>query len=403
MLVSETELIGKKINKLKVEKLSHYQKVQRGNVPYWECTCECGNKKIVSHYRLLRNEPKSCGCSSNYLEITGQIFGTLTAVEKSKKDKRGSIWWKCYCKLHNNYCIRKGSDLSNTSGCDICHSGREDLVGSTYGPFEVVSYKNTINKKSIWKCYCNNCKIFVEKDLKTLKQAEKNSLCRCIHRNNLSGRWSSKYLFTKLQDELYTVYCRCSNLFKLDVETAFKVYKQDLEICKCNMSNFKEEFAKMNRKLAGTLIGIFGRCFKSYLSDSRRYYVRNISIYPEWLYNPASFQKWAIENGFSTNLTIDRINVNGNYEPSNCRWADTLTQANNRSSNVYLNIKGEKISLADAIRKYKNEIDITYDGLRQRLKWKSNFSSDEDLLFSKKKQQPHNAGKKYNPTTKLFE
>ena len=54
-----------------------------------------------------------------------------------------------------------------------------------------------------------------------------------------------------------------------------------------------------------------------------------------------NFYHWAINNGYEENLTIDRINVNGNYEPLNCRWVDMKTQNNNRRNNVFIEFNGE--------------------------------------------------------------
>jgi hypothetical protein len=75
---------------------------------------------------------------------------------------------------------------------------------------------------------------------------------------------------------------------------------------------------------------------------------RGIIVCDEWLDFPA-FHNWAIENGYRENmgLSIDRINVNGNYCPQNCRWAMIDTQSNNKRSNKYLELNGERHSIAE--------------------------------------------------------
>jgi hypothetical protein len=57
---------------------------------------------------------------------------------------------------------------------------------------------------------------------------------------------------------------------------------------------------------------------------------RGISVCEMWRTSFAVFQEWALANGYQPTLTIDRINVNGNYEPSNCRWATRSEQERNK-------------------------------------------------------------------------
>lgn len=72
------------------------------------------------------------------------------------------------------------------------------------------------------------------------------------------------------------------------------------------------------------------RCLNKNAPNYEYYGGRGIAIHEEWLSSYENFRDWALKNGYKKGLTIDRIDVDGNYEPSNCRWVTKLTQSANQ-------------------------------------------------------------------------
>lgn len=88
------------------------------------------------------------------------------------------------------------------------------------------------------------------------------------------------------------------------------------------------------------------RCNNKNYANYQYYGGRGITICAEWN-DPFVFGEWAVSNGYKKGLTLDRINTDGNYEPSNCRWATRKEQANNRRSNTVIEYNGESHNLTE--------------------------------------------------------
>lgn len=97
---------------------------------------------------------------------------------------------------------------------------------------------------------------------------------------------------------------------------------------------------KNNKRLFSIWTGMKSRCYNKNTINYCNYGGRGISICDEWKDSFEKFCIWSYSNGYDDSLSIDRINPNGNYEPSNCRWTTDKEQANNRTSNLYITIDG---------------------------------------------------------------
>lgn len=93
--------------------------------------------------------------------------------------------------------------------------------------------------------------------------------------------------------------------------------------------------------------GIKSRCYNPKNECYRIYGGRGITMCEEWKNNFLSFYNWAINNGHREDLSIDRINNDGNYEPNNCRWATPKEQSNNTRRCIYVTYNNETHTITE--------------------------------------------------------
>lgn len=149
--------------------------------------------------------------------------------------------------------------------------------------------------------------------------------------------------------------CECG---KEIVTTGFAVRSGHTTSCGCYLSE-KTASLKYSHGMARTRIyrtyqHMKGRCFVETDKRYSDYGGRGITVCEEWLGECGfdNFYNWSIDNGYADNLTIDRIDVNGNYCPENCRWTTWRVQANNRRNNRYV--------LHNGITKTVSELSMEY-------------------------------------------
>ena len=120
---------------------------------------------------------------------------------------------------------------------------------------------------------------------------------------------------------------------------------------------------KNGQKLHSVWWVMKNRCYLKSSLKYKNYGLKGIRVCEEWNNSFREFYKWAIQNGYKDGLTIDRIDVNGDYCPENCRWVTQKIQQNNRSNNHLLTYKGITLTVAQ----WNEKLNFPYGRLQDRL------------------------------------
>lgn len=153
----------------------------------------------------------------------------------------------------------------------------EDLTGKKFGALTVIGLKGVINSRRIWRCVCD-----------------------------------------------------CGNLREIREDSLKKYTRSCGDPRHRNPNTIKIIHGQSKTRLYNIWGGMKDRCFNPRASGYQYYGERGITVCDEWAKDFQSFYEWATQNGYSDDLSIDRIDTNGNYEPSNCRWATAKEQRLNQ-------------------------------------------------------------------------
>lgn len=144
---------------------------------------------------------------------------------------------------------------------------------------------------------------------------------------------------------------------------------------RAGIENAYYKHGAVGTRLYSIYTGMLKRCRQPSTNGYERYGGRGITVCDAWKgeHGFEHFRDWAKAKGYEEDLTLDRIDTNGNYEPANCKWSTTEEQSNNRRNNVWLEYNGERHTMAQWARR----LNIPAATIKDR---KSKGWSDEKIL-----------------------
>ena len=141
----------------------------------------------------------------------------------------------------------------------------------------------------------------------------------------------------------YKCECDCGNI---KIIRADQLQRNTNKSCGCYKERHKVLLTEEDKRLYSIWKKMKERCNNPKNRAFSSYGGRGIKVFENWSKNFREFANWSMANGYKNTLSLDRIDVNGNYEPSNCRWATSQQQNNNKRNNHYLTHKDKTLTVA---------------------------------------------------------
>lgn len=257
------------------------------------CACMKEERKAIKLARIaaareerekIRKKQKEADAQKTYSRLypyhnekyVGQVFGTWKVLEIL-----GGNGWLCECTGCHKKSQRSGKKvvdgIAEKCPCNFNHGkyDSKDWIGRRFGHLEIIGAYNKRNRTFPCECDCGNIKNVraVELSGGTAKSCGVNCVAR------------------KMESKIYGC---------------------------------------VNHRIANIWYGMHQRCYNPKSIAYKYYGARGISICDEWIDDYKAFQDWALSHGYSDELSIDRINNDGNYCPENCRWATMKEQMTNQ-------------------------------------------------------------------------
>lgn len=174
-----------------------------------------------------------------------------------------------------------------------------------------------------------------------------------------------EFLEVRKGNSVWKCKCDCGN----ESEVCYSnLVRGNTRSCGCIFNEKFEMHGLKDTRLYRVWANIKARCYYKKDVDYPDYGGRGIIMCEEWKNGFQTFYDWAMANGYDENAekwqcTIERIDVNGNYEPSNCKWATIKEQANNKTNSFNITYKGETKTLAQ----WAEDLDLPYKTLYARI------------------------------------
>ncbi len=331
MSPTRANLVGQTFGRLTVK--SYYQKP--GNNPSWLCLCSCGTEKIIRGDLFKKGLTQSCGCLAK--EVAKKLLTTHSATLTPEYTPWASMLRRCNNPQLKEYHLYGGKGIKV---CERWHDFLNFFADMGKKPF----HKAIIERiNPLGNFEPSNCRWGM------MKKRKVKSVIRQFPdiTNQIFGKLTAISFHSKANNSkapLWLFACSCGNQC-IKSQSVIKQRRQQSCGCPIIIAKRHSTHGMSNTKEFKVWCSIKERCFSPKVKAYKDYGARGITICDRW---QEAFLNFYNDMGAlpSPDHTIERIDHNGNYEPSNCKWIHKYDQAANKRNNHVLEFNGKRLHLA---------------------------------------------------------